>query len=289
MNIEFYKEQLQAKEDMLARTTQFLVDVQHTLEEKNAEIANTYKSILDSINVAERIQKSLLPNIDILKLFFKDASYRVIQQIGIGGDSVFIKNINEGIIFGLLDSTGHGIPAAMMSISCTLLLRELISTTEISNPKNLLHLLDYQLFNTFSNEQRSTAQAEGTIFSFSSKSGKLVYSSAKGKAFLSRKSGQIEELAYTRKSIGDNRKVEFQNFEIDLKDADKLFLYSDGLIDQFGGDFGKKFSRIQLKNLFQNNLDKEVSQIMVVIETALDDWKNTTKQTDDISFMIIKF
>ncbi len=289
MDINFYKEQLQAKEDMLARTTKFLLDTKQSLEKKNTELAQMYKNILDSVNVAERIQKSLLPNAGILKLFFRDAAYKVIQQIGVGGDTIFIKNTSEGIIFGLLDATGHGIPAAMLSISCTFLLRELTSSIEINNPKNLLSLLDYQLQNAFGNEHHSTAQAEGTIFSFSPKTNKLIYSSAKGKAFLSRKSGQVEELPHTRKSIGSSRNLEFENFEIDLRDIDKLLLYSDGLTDQFNNEVGKKFSRTKLKELFQNNLHKEVDEIMTVIEHELNHWKNATKQTDDISFMIIKF
>lgn len=289
MDINFYKEQLQAKEDMLARTTKFLLDARQSVEKKNTEMAQMYNRLLDSINVAQRIQKSLLPDVSILKLFFREAAYRVIQQIGVGGDTVFIKNTSGSIIFGILDATGHGIPAAMLSTSCTLLLRELTSSMEIENPKSLLNLLDYQLQNIFGKEYNSTAQAEGAIFSFSPKANKLVYSSAKGKALLSRKSGQIEELPYTRKSIGSGRDVEFENFEIDLKDIDKLLLYSDGLIDQYSSEFDKKFSRIKLKELFQNNLHKEVNEIMIIIEDEFNQWKNTTKQTDDVSFMIIKF
>jgi serine phosphatase RsbU (regulator of sigma subunit) len=142
MDINFYKEQLQAKEDMLARTTHFLVDIQNTLKEKNIELDNVYQGIMDSIVVAERIQKSLLPNVDILKSYFKDACFKVMQQTGIGGDGIFIKNNSDGVMFGLLDSTGHGIPAAMLNVSCILLLKELMASTEMNNPKSLLSLLD---------------------------------------------------------------------------------------------------------------------------------------------------
>lgn len=289
MDISFYKEQLQAKEDMLARTTKFLVEVQKSLEKKNIELSVINKNILDSINVAERIQKSLLPDIEILKLFFKDATYKVIQQIGVGGDSIFIKKFNGNIIFGLLDSTGHGIPAAMLSISCTLLLRELTASSTLDNPKELLELLDHQLYNIFNNHTFAIAQAEGLICSFSPLSNKLIYSSAKGKALLAYKTGKIEELAYTRKAIGSKREMPFENFEIDLENIDKLLVYSDGLIDQFGGEDGRRFSRVRLMDVFQRNINKEVSEITAVIENELNKWKNTYKQTDDISFLIIKF
>jgi serine phosphatase RsbU (regulator of sigma subunit) len=84
-------------------------------------------------------------------VFFKNASYKIYQQLGIGRDSAFIKNNSRGIVFGLFDSTGHGIPAALLSISGSLLLKELMTSMEISNPKILLNLLDYRLYNKFDN------------------------------------------------------------------------------------------------------------------------------------------
>lgn len=289
MDVNFYKEQLQAKEDMLARTTQFLVEIQESLKLKNVELSNAYRNIMDSIAVAERIQKSLLPNIDVLKTYFKDASFKVLQQTGIGGDSVFIKNNNEGVIFGLLDSTGHGIPAALLNISCTLLLRELVSSIETNNPRLLLSLLDTQLNKLFEQDEYIFAQAEGILFGYCSRLGHLSYCSAKGKALLVRKSGEVEELPYSRKSIGDNREFDLQNYEIDLCDADKLLLYSDGLTDQFGGEADRRFSNARVKELFKNNLTKSAVELADVIETAHINWKQTTKQTDDISFIIIEF
>jgi serine phosphatase RsbU (regulator of sigma subunit) len=289
MDINFYKEQLQAKEDMLARTTQFLVEVQESLKAKNVELSFAYRNIMDSISVAERIQKSLLPNIDVLKAYFKDACFKVIQQTGIGGDSVFIKNNNDGVIFGLLDSTGHGIPAAMLNISCTLLLKELMSSLETNNPKSLFSLLDVQLNKLFERDEYTFAQADGILFGYRSSLGYLSYCSAKGKALLARKSGEVEALPYSRKSIGDAREVEFQTFDIDLSNATKLLLYSDGLTDQFGGGMDRKFSSAQVKELFKNNLDKSATELANLIEIAHINWKKDTRQTDDVSFMIIEF
>jgi phosphoserine phosphatase RsbU/P len=289
MDIAFYKEQLAAKEDMLARTTQFFIEAQQALEQKNKEISTINKNILDSINVAERIQKALLPDIEMLKMFFADAAYRVIQQIGIGGDSIFIKQTKEGIVFGLLDTTGHGIPASMLNISCTLLLRELTVSNPIDSPKNLLQLLDYQMNDIFDNVTFSAAQAEGIIFSFLPKEQKLIFSSAKGKALVAYASGKVEELPTTRKAIGSKRILAFEDFELPLANVTKLLVYSDGLIDQFGGNDSKRFSRIKLKEIFEANIDKEVTEITNIVEQEFLAWKNTSKQTDDVSFFIIKF
>ena len=289
MEASYFKEQLQAKEDMLAQTTRFLVEVQVDLENKNNELCRTNKEVFESINFASLIQKSLLPDSDILKIFFKDAAYRVIQQIGIGGDTVFVKNTNKGLVFGLLDSTGHGIPAALLSISGMLLLKELVTSMEIDNPQTLLNLLNQQLHKTFNNSERSIAHKEGIIFSFSSAQNSLTYSSAKGKAILFRSNGEIKELANTKKSIGDDINTEFELFEVTVASGDKLVIYSDGLTDQFGGEKNKKFTRERLKNILTKTATESATSLVKLIEQEFTLWKNTNKQTDDVSFMVIEF
>lgn len=289
MEASYFKEQLQAKEDMLEQTTNFLVQIQRDLEKNNHELLLANKDIFDSISFAGLIQKSLLPDSDILKIFFKDASYKVIQQIGIGGDTVFIKNTNKGVVFGLLDSTGHGVPAALLSISGTLLLKELMTSMEIDNPQTLFNLLNYQLHKTFDNSKISIAHKEGIIFSYSSTQNSLTYSSAKGKALLLHQNGEIQELENTKKSIGDQANAEFELFEISITAGDKLIMYSDGLIDQFGGDNNKKFSRERLKKIVSKTPTESASSLVNTIEEEFAVWKKENKQTDDVSFMIIEF
>lgn len=288
MDTAFYKEQLQAKEDMLSSTSKYLIEIQHALKEKNEEISEINQGIFESIQFAELIQKSLLPDVEVLKIFLKDASYKVIQQIGIGGDAVFIKNTSHGVLFGLFDSTGHGIPAAMLSISGVLMLNELSSSISVDNPTALIKLLNYRLNSTFNNDH-SVAHMEGSMFFFSSKTKKLSYCSAKGKVLYIPCNGEIVELPYTKHSIGEDPSSEYDDFDLDFQEGDKLFLYSDGLIDQFGGDFDKKFTRLRLKQILFDNLNKSVEELKSVIVEEHNKWRNNRQQTDDLSFLIIEF
>lgn len=288
MEPAFYKEQLQAKEDMLSSTSKYLMEIQHTLKEKNEEISEINKGIFESIQFAELIQKSLLPEVEVLKIFLKDASYKVIQQIGIGGDTVFIKNTGQGVLFGLFDCTGHCIPAAMLSISGVLMLNELTSSINIDSPKILIKLLNFQLNNTFNGGQ-SVAHMEGSMCFFSSKTKKLSYSSAKGKMLFIPTHGEVFELPHTKNCIGEDPTSEYEDFNLDYKEGDKLLLYSDGLIDQFGGELDKKFSRLRLKNILTENRNASVDELKLILEKEHKSWKKNRQQTDDLSFMFIEF
>ncbi len=288
MDIEFYKEQLEAKEDMLARTTSFLSELQSMLEFKNTELNEVNKGIFDSIRFAKLIQTALLPDVDILKIYFKDASYKILQQIGIGGDFIFIKNTNQGILFGLFDCTGHGIPAAMLSIGGTLMLKEISSSLEINNPSVLIKLLNYQLHNTFNQNGQSLGHMEGIMCFFNSNTKELSYCSAKGKGFIIQENGELIELSSTRKSIGESSLAVHDYHEVKVSAGQLVFLYTDGLTDQFGGENDKKFSKNRLKEILKTNYMKSVDQLTEIIENEMNEWKDTKEQTDDLSFLILQ-
>jgi len=285
----YFQEQLEAKNDMLARTTDYMNQIENLLTEKNLHLVDLQRGVSDSINFAKLIQTSLLPDANILKVFFKDAAYKVVQKIGIGGDTIFIKNTNSGIIFCLLDATGHGIPGAMLSISGTLILNDIISSIEIDDPAVLLKFLNYRLHKTFRNDKNSIAHFEGIVFYYSSINNKLSYSSAKGKGFLFNSTGDIISLASSKTSIGENLNTNFDTFDVPFQKGEKLILFSDGLIDQFGGEQDKKYTTFRLKKLLVNNSEKTVSELIEIIYEECFSWKGDGGQTDDLSFKIIEF
>jgi serine phosphatase RsbU (regulator of sigma subunit) len=288
MDIQYYKEQLAAKEDMLVRTSSYLLEAQVNLEQKNKELSELYEEIFDSIRFARLIQTSFLPNEDVLKVFLKDASYLVKQQIGIGGDLVFSKNTGHGLVFGLLDSTGHGIPASMLSIAGSLIIQEITSTMQIDSPATLAKLLNYQLYSTFNKTELSLAQMEGSIFYYCSRTGKLKYSSAKGKSIYIPLTGDIIELPTSKDPVGQSPGNSFDENEIPFITGDKLLIYSDGLVDQFGGPLDKKYTRKRLLELMNSNRHCDVHELKEIIELEHTDWKGERSQTDDLSFLIIE-
>ncbi len=288
-DITYYKEQLTAKEDMLARTTQFLVGTQKALEKMNNDLSETQRGIFESVSFANIIQTSLQPDINVLKVFFKDANYKVLQQIGIGGDTVFIKSTNTGVFFGLLDATGHGIPAAMLSTSGLLILNELSHSLALDSPKTLLELLNYRLFNTFNKNKPSVAHFEGAVFHYSYQTNKICYSSANGKALLLTKEGNISQIPVTKASIGENQQISLDGFQLSYSKGDKLILYSDGLVDQFGGNNNRKYMRSQLKRMLGLYHTKSASELTDIILNDHIQWRGSNIQTDDVSFKIIEF
>ncbi len=82
----------------------------HLVEEKHREIT-------DSINYAERIQRSFLATTEMLDQHLKDYFVFFRPKDVVSGDFYWAGELNNGnFAFSVADSTGHGVPGAIMSI-----------------------------------------------------------------------------------------------------------------------------------------------------------------------------
>ncbi|PLX05582.1 MAG: hypothetical protein C0594_07065 [Marinilabiliales bacterium] len=86
---------------------------------------------------------------------------------------------------------------------------------------------------------------------------------------------------------------EFRETTISLKTGDRLFLFSDGFADQFGGPKGKKFKYKAFKKLLIESSSMEMENQKKQIDSTLKDWmhyvneftKEPFDQIDDITLL----
>ncbi|MFO8066406.1 MAG: SpoIIE family protein phosphatase, partial [Bacteroidales bacterium] len=105
---------------------------------------------------------------------------------------------------------------------------------------------------------------------------------------------KIEEYKPENPSVALRKQMkDFKYRKVYLHKGDIMYLFTDGIIDQFGGNEGKKFSSKRLKQLISENADKPMSIQKEIIEKALDEWQNPVdleffEQVDDITLFGIK-
>ena len=92
-------------------------------------------------------------------------------------------------------------------------------------------------------------------------------------------------------SIGSQRKNEmtFSTQQFDFEKGDKLYFFSDGLPDQFGGKHNRKYLTRRLKNFVSTKLRflpmKEQKEKLI---EELENWQGDRHQIDDIIFVGIE-
>ena len=74
----------------------------------------------------------------------------------------------------------------------------------------------------------------------------------------------------------------FTSKTLQYNPGDKLFLYTDGYIDQFGGERNKKLNKKRFKNLLLEVSELSPDAAKQRLEEYLDEWRGDTPQLDDI-------
>jgi serine phosphatase RsbU (regulator of sigma subunit) len=112
---------------------------------------------------------------------------------------------------------------------------------------------------------------------------KLEFAGAYNPLYLVRNS-ELTEYDADRMPIGIHLKgaTEFTNNELDIQKGDSLYIFSDGYVDQFGGDKSKKFMAKRLKELLVGIFNEPLTKQVNILNTTIEKWKGNIEQIDDI-------
>jgi serine phosphatase RsbU (regulator of sigma subunit) len=76
--------------------------------------------------------------------------------------------------------------------------------------------------------------------------------------------------------------ISFTKKEIEIIKGDRIFLFTDGFKDQFGGDKDKKYSFKAFKNLILETSAFPIEKQEQLIQNSFETWKKNTDQIDDV-------
>lgn len=258
-----------------------------SLEDAYTVIEKYIRKITDNIQYAERIQEALMPSLDSAKHYFSDIFCFYRPKDFVSGDFYWISQKNSKVYFAVADCTGHGVPGALMSIIGLDMLNQALNQQNITEPDKILNYLDIELplkMNIGKDEMVLKDSMDIAVCCFDKDNMTLTYSGALIPLTICRNGLIIEEKS-SPISIGISKKVYSKLFDlktIQLQKNDWIFLYTDGYIDQFGGEKNRKFLKKHLISIFaaqsQSNGEKYSSELKDVFNS----WKGNVDQTDDV-------
>ena len=279
-----------------------------TQKQKNI-IQQKNKEITDSINYAERIQRSFLATKELLDENLSspfgagtegvggcgiDPNYFVFFQPKdvVSGDFYWAgKLINGNFAIVNADSTGHGVPGAIMSILN-------ISSIEKAVDKGLVE--PNEIFNdtrkTIIERLKKDGSPEGgkdgmdaSLISINPEKTKMAYVAAQNPIWIIR-NDELIEIKPEKMPVGkhENDTISFVGGEVDLQTGDLIYTITDGFQDQFGGEKGKKFMVKNLKNKLLEIVDLPMHEQEQVLADEFDNWKGENEQVDDVCIIGVR-
>jgi ligand-binding sensor domain-containing protein len=287
--IKFRERKLQRQKEALQRE----VDSQTiTLREQKAEIERKNYDITSSITYAKRIQKSILPQMEILKDSFPESFVFFTPRDIVSGDFYWFNQNKNIFTLCCADCTGHGVPGAFMSMIGTTLLNDIYKIDGVASPAEMLERLDTDIRTLLQKDENSFAKdgMDISVIEINLSSGKIRLASAKRPVYLYI-NNELTVYNGTRRSIGDNyfpQQARFVNYEYTCNKGDTLYVFSDGYTDQFGGPKGKKMMKVRVKNLLEGIHEKPMDKQGELIKNYFINWKGDLDQVDDVLFIGIR-
>jgi len=303
LEINQQKEEILAQQKQIGEQYKTLLVKNTQLREQRRLLATKNDDILESLRYAKRIQKALQPGAIKFKECFPESFIFSRAKDVVSGDFHLAYKLNgtsgfseNKTVFIASDCTGHGVPGAIMSVLGINILNKVVKELKNTDPGTILTLLDKDIDQVLARGKKtSDIVADGMdigVFSFNNDTCQLEYSIANFSHYLVRNS-EIIQLDTLKSTIGysffESEGKRFKTSNIELQKGDCLYLFSDGLQDQFGGPKNKKFKRNNIRELIRKVHNRPMKHQKDIFKAEFKEWKGRLEQTDDVLVMGIRF
>lgn len=262
------------------------------VHERTLELEKLNKKLMEDLEYARDIQKAMftLHHPDWQKVRFEAKYYAAERASGDFYNVFKLDDNNIGFFIG--DVSGHGVPAAMLTVFLNQTIRTLVEVEKNDvaiNPSKVLENI-YRSFNNTNFSENVYIVMLYAVYDVNTR--RLTYSSAGLNAIpiLIKSSGYIQEIEMNGFPICkfiDYYSGDYKNHILDLDKNDKILFYTDGLVEAQNTDkcfYGKD----RLEKIIKNNINLSSKELSTLISKNVFEFMGQRKLKDDITFVIME-
>jgi serine phosphatase RsbU (regulator of sigma subunit)/uncharacterized protein HemY len=257
------------------------------ITEQKQEVESKNKEITDSITYAKRIQSAILPPEKVVKEHLKNSFILYKPKDIVAGDFYWLEQKDGKVLFAAADCTGHGVPGAMVSVVCNNALNRSVREHDLTDPGKILDKTREIVIEEF--EKSEEEVNDGMDIAICSLENNLLkYAGAHNPLWLIR-NGEVLETKANKQPIGKFDDQEpYKSHQIELQKGDSIYIFSDGYIDQFGGEKGKKLKTPAFRDLLVSIQDKSMDKQKIILDESFESWKGEIDQIDDVCIIGVR-
>jgi serine phosphatase RsbU (regulator of sigma subunit)/HAMP domain-containing protein len=284
--------------DDLSENERFL---ERKVEERTAEVVRQkeeieiqrlkleflYNQVTDSIKYAKRIQEAILPPDSLVKKLLPNSFILYKPKDIVSGDFYWVEKKGKKTFFSAVDCTGHGVPGAFMSIVGYNILKHTVNKLNELEPATILNYLNNGVSETLHQGLDENTTRDGmdiALCAIDYETNELQFAGAYNPMYIIRK-GELIEIKADKFPIGmyvgENQKY-YTNNKYSLEKGDTVYIFSDGYVDQFGGDKGKKFMAKKFRQTLLDIQHLSLAEQKHHLDNTIEKWKGAQEQVDDI-------
>ena len=260
-----------------------ITDVKDQEEKARQQQAVMGNELQDNVNYAQRIHASVMQRPEALEQCCEDNFVYYSPHSTISGDFYWFGEQRNKKLVCIADSTGHGVSAGFISMMAIDKLRKYVEERAMTEPAGIIDELDQEMRGILQGDEQVKDTIDLAFLNFDFRRKIMYYAGANRPVWVIR-NGELIELAKQRFSIGEQQRdqsvIETEMFE--LQPNDRVYVFSDGITDQFGGANGKKLGAKRLREFLLATWDAPMPQQKTLLQQMVNDWRGDRHQTDDI-------
>ncbi len=266
----------------LALSEELTESLESKVSERTLALNESLSIIQSDLSLARRLQEAILnesqtsyPDLTVI------THYQPVSEVG--GDFFDIRQIAPGKFrFFIADATGHGVQAALVTMiiksECENILKEPISLSQIFSSLNESYTKKFQNLNLF---------FSAFLCELDLNQNKLTYVSAGHPPQYVLHQNELLSLKPRGKLMGYASDVTFIEEEVSFLKPDKLFLFSDGIYEDFNAE-DAMFGEAQFEALIHSNYHLNIKEMIGEILKAKAHFKGSRTSEDDITLLGIQ-
>ena len=257
------------------------------LIEKEIKVQN--RKVQDSINYAERIQSSIMPDMErIRKAFPKSFLYYEAKDV-ISGDFPWFYEAEDSWYIAAVDCTGHGVPGALLSLVGLFLMNNIAGMNPGISAGKLCDKLHQEVRKALKQDQEKSETRDGMDMALCRfmKNGQQMEFAGAHRPLYQLSEGEVSVYKGDRKAIGGLKHpripdLPFTNVQIPYRTGDKFFFFTDGLTDQIGGPEGLRYGSGRVRQELLENAGFTLPQFHDHFRKDFRTWMGNERQLDDL-------
>lgn len=259
------------------------------VESQKLIIEEKHKDITDSINYAKKIQTALIISEKNLSTRVDNAFVIFKPRDIVSGDFYWYGENSGFKILVVADCTGHGVPGALMSMIGITLLNQIVIEKGIVSPSEILNKLREGVITSLNLSGNATDERDGMDVSLIAWNKDELWFAGANNPCLVVINNEVMELKPDKQPVGlHEQQKDFTQQCIKTGNINGIYLFTDGIVDQFGGQEGKKLKIKNFKHWINECSEYSASEQKKKLSEKFDNWKNQNEQTDDVLLIGLK-
>jgi serine phosphatase RsbU (regulator of sigma subunit) len=279
-------------EAIVVNRTAEVVAEKEEVEKQKKIVDVKQKQIVDSINYAKRIQKSILIPEQSIQQHLPNSFVLFIPRDIVSGDFYWFHQHENQSIVVCADCTGHGVPGAFLSMVGSTLLNEIVIQKQITDPANIMKLLAAGVSDTLKHKEKDEIDTDGMDISICTFKNKEVYfAAANNPVYVVNQNGlmEIEPQVNSINGIFEmNTDEKIESIPLSPEAGSMVYLSTDGFADQPGQKTNKKLYSAGFEKLLTQIHQLPLIEQKEKLAAFFIEWKGNLKQHDDILVMGVR-